>query len=238
MANADLGHTGRSWSTERLPMTPPAQLPADESRRLARLKALHVLDTSAEPIFDSLARAASTLCGTPIALISLIDKDRQWFKANVGLQELAQTDRSISFCAHAIAGPDIFEVADASRDTRFEANPMVTGTPDIRFYAGAPLVMQTGERVGTLCVIDREPRLLTESQRSILRELATAAVQALALREQAHYLEVTGSDARFQALSDACPFGIFHTDSAGQCTYTNPPLAGNPRRGRDTVVCL
>jgi PAS domain S-box-containing protein len=194
----------------------------EEARRLERLKALLVLDTAAEPLFDALARAASAVCGAPIALICLIDQDRQWFKANVGLQGVAQTARNISFCTHAIQGSDILEVPDTTCDARFAANPLVTGEPSIRFYAGAPLVMPTGERIGTLCVIDRQPRTLSAQQRLILGELAAATVHALAQREQAHHVAITSLDPRFVALLDACPSGIFHTDLAGLCTYTNP----------------
>ncbi len=196
-------------------------LPTDESRRLARLKALMVLDTEPEPIFDALARAASAMCGTPIGLVTLIEQDRQWFKARVGV-DVAEVPRNISFCAHTVLGDDLIEVPDATDDARFAANPLVTDAPGFRFYAGTPLVMSSGERVGTLCVLDTTPHHLTDTQRSVLKELATSAVQALEMRERAREVAIVGSDPKFQALSDACPFGIFHTDLEGRCTYTNP----------------
>ncbi|WP_341908837.1 PAS domain-containing protein [Polaromonas sp. YR568] len=201
--------------------TAPSPLPTDESRRLARLKALMVLDTEPEPIFDALARAASSVCGTPIGLLTLIEQDRQWFKARVGV-DVAEVPRNISFCAHTVLGDDLIEVPDATDDARFAANPLVTDAPGFRFYAGTPLVMSSGERVGTLCVLDTTPHHLTDTQRSVLKELATSAVQALEMRERAREVAIVGSDPKFQALSDACPFGIFHTDLEGRCTYTNP----------------
>ncbi len=197
------------------------QHPTDETRRLARLKALMVMDTEAEPIFDALARAASAVCGVPIGLITLIGQDRQWFKARVGM-DVAEVPRSISFCAQTILGDALVEVPDAADDARFSANPLVVNAPGLRFYAGTPLVMSSGERVGTLCVLDTTPHHLNDAQRTVLKELAAATVLALEQRERAREIAIAGSDPKFQALSDACPFGIFHTDLAGSCSYTNP----------------
>jgi diguanylate cyclase len=135
-----------------------AGLPHDEAERLARLRALTVLDSAPEPLFDSLARLAAQIAGTPIALVTLIDEKRQWFKANLGLPGARETPRDLAFCAHAILGREVMEVADARTDPRFADHPMVTGEPGIRFYAGAPLSLPGGMRVGTLCVIDRAPR--------------------------------------------------------------------------------
>lgn len=174
-------------------MTQPANLPPDERERLARLHGLEVLDSEGEPLFDALARAAAILVGTPIALISLIDADRQWFKANFGLAGTPETPRDIAFCAHAILGEDLMEVADATADARFAGNPLVTGRPDIRFYAGAPIVLSDGYRMGTLCVIDRKPRILDDEQRTVMVELARAASagleQRLLARERSAALE-------------------------------------------------
>ena len=155
---------------------------ADEARRLARLRELFVLDSPAEPVFDAIARLASQVCGTPIALMSLVDEERQWFKANVGLAGVNETPRDVAFCAHAIEGDAVLEVPDATQDPRFATNPLVTGQPDIRFYAGAPMVVPTGERIGTLCVIDREPRQLDAAQTQLLRALAEIATGALTMR--------------------------------------------------------
>lgn len=159
-------------------------VPADERERLAELAALDVLDTAAEESFDSLARLAAYICGTPISLVSLIDAERQWFKARVGLS-VTETPREISFCGHAIIDPDrIFIVADASKDERFRENPLVTGDPDIRFYAGMPLKTGEGSAVGTLCVIDRVPRELTAVQEDALVTLSNAVVTQLNLRRR------------------------------------------------------
>ncbi|MDE2564875.1 MAG: PAS domain S-box protein, partial [Burkholderiales bacterium] len=163
-------------------MNPSPPVPADEAARLARLQALRVLDTEAEPLFDTLARQAAALCGAPIALLSLVDADRQWFKANVGLGGVQQTPRDQAFCAWTVLGDEVLEVADACADPRFAANPLVTGEPGIRFYAGAPLRLPGGARVGSLCVIDRQPRRLDAGQLRALQDLATLAGQALAMR--------------------------------------------------------
>jgi len=156
-----------------------AALPANEDQRLAALHALAVMDTAPESEFDALVNAAAAVCDTPISLISLIDADRQWFKANHGLDGAIQTPREVAFCAHAILQDGVFEVPDASLDARFADNPLVAGAPDIRFYAGAPVCLSSGDCIGTICVIDREPRTLTERQREVLRCLAQATAQAM-----------------------------------------------------------
>src|SRR5436190_235345 len=143
-----------------------------ERRRLGRLRLLAVLDTEPEPLFDGLVHLAASICDMPISLVSLVDDKRQWFKANLGLEDTGETARDIAFCAHAIEGEDVMQVSDATQDARFAANPLVLGDPKIRFYAGAPITMPGGERIGTLCVIDRRPRELTPEQRRSLRELA------------------------------------------------------------------
>ena len=184
------------------------------------------MDSAAEREFDALAHAASAFCGTPIALISLVDAERQWFKANVGLEGVSQTPRELAFCAHAIQGDDVMEVPDATQDPRFAENPLVTGQPDIRFYAGAPLHLSNGARVGTLCVIDREPRQLSDTQREVLAHLATAAVQALEARAALRELDALRgskekSEQRFAALAQVAPVGVFATDMQGACTMVN-----------------
>jgi GAF domain-containing protein len=163
-------------------MTRPAPLPADEARRLARLRALDALDTEAEPVFDALAKAAALVAGAPIALVSLVDADRQWFKANVGLEGTDETPRDVAFCAHAILGDDLFVVPDARADPRFADNPLVTGEADIRFYAGAPIRLSDGLPMGTLCVMDHQPRELDGRQAAILQQLARAVAEALEQR--------------------------------------------------------
>ena len=158
-------------------MAVPAR--ANEEACIAALRRFQVLDTPPEAQFDALVEVASAVCGKPISLISLVDTDRQWFKANVGLPGAQQTPRDVAFCAHTVLGDGIFEVEDATRDARFADNPLVIGQPDIRFYAGAPLKLSNGERVGTLCVIDRVPGKLTAEQRGVLSRLAFVAVKVL-----------------------------------------------------------
>ena len=193
-----------------------------EVARLARLRRLSVMDTDAEPIFESLARLASAICGTPMALVSLIDGERQWFKANIGLAGMSQADKEITFCAHAIQGAGLMEVGDTSQDARFVGNPLVAGAPHIRFYAGVPLVMPEGERVGTLCVMDRHAKSLSDAQRMALTELGVAVTEALLLRERACYPEVFSDEGRFRLISEASPLGVFQCDAVGWCQYTNP----------------
>ena len=168
-----------------------AALPVDEDQRLAALRRYAILDTPPEASFDQLTRFASQLCNTPIALVSLIDRDRQWFKSRVGL-DVPETPRDIAFCTHAILQPDIFEVQDAAHDPRFHDNPLVTGNPDIRFYAGAPLIDPGGKALGTLCVIDRVPRSLTPLQRDGLRVLSRAVTDQIALQQWIRELAAAG----------------------------------------------
>jgi len=160
------------------------ELPADhdaalERRRQQALDALGVLDSDAEAAFDGLVQAAAAICGTPIALISLIDRHRQWFKANVGLEGVRETPRAISFCTHAIEPNDLFVVEDALLDPRFATNPLVTDDPRIRFDAGAPLQLSDAAAVGTLCVIARQPQQFDSQQRLLLEQLGLTAVHLL-----------------------------------------------------------
>ncbi len=158
---------------------PKAELIAAEHSRIARLRSLNILDTQAEPLFDALTKAASLVTGMPIALITLIDEHRQWFKSNIGLTGVKETPRDMAFCSHTIQGNEILEVPDAIVDARFANNPLVTGEPYIRFYAGAPITLNDGLRMGALCVIDQRANLLSDSQRRALQELARVAAEAL-----------------------------------------------------------
>ncbi|MFG6486408.1 GAF domain-containing protein [Roseateles sp. BYS78W] len=135
----------------------PAPIPADDDARLQALRELLILDTSPEERFDRIVEFAAAEFDVPIALVSLIDRERQWFKARVGL-DVCETSREISFCGHAILQRELFEVLDAARDPRFADNPLVVGAPFIRAYLGAPLVLPGGAAVGTLCLIDTKPR--------------------------------------------------------------------------------
>ncbi len=152
-------------------MQPPHD-PPDEAERLASLKRLNILDTPDEERFDRVTRLASRLFEVPIVAISLVDEDRQWFKSIHGLQ-VKQTPRSVSFCGHTILGDGAMIVEDAQEDPRFADNPLVTGDPDIGFYAGHPLTTADGQKVGTLCLIDRRPRSLSDADLTALRDLAT-----------------------------------------------------------------
>lgn len=158
-------------------------IPPDEPARLAALQGLDILDTAAEQAYDDLTLLASIICDTPIALITLVDEDRQWFKSRVGVID-TETPRDIAFCAHAINRPrELLEVPDTHQDRRFVHNPLVTGELGIRFYAGAPLVTDDGHALGTLCVIDAQPRSLSDRQRTALAALARQVVAQFKLRE-------------------------------------------------------
>ena len=167
-----------------------APLPQNEDERLAELLSYDVLDTEAEQLFDDLTALASQICETPIALISLVDPNRQWFKSRVGL-DAEETSRDIAFCSHAILQSDVFEIPNATLDPRFHDNPLVTGAPDIRFYAGAPLITPSGHAIGTLCAIDSKPRKLTETQKASLQTLSKSVVAHLELKRKNRELERT-----------------------------------------------
>lgn len=167
-----------------------------EAARLDALRNLDVLDTEPEPAFDDLARVAALICRTPVALVSLIDDTRQWFKARIGI-DAHQTPRSVAFCDHAIRSPEaVMVVQDATEDVRFRDNPLVTGEPSIRFYAGAPLVTGDGFPVGTLCAIDQRPRTLSPEQTDALAVLARQVVTQLELRRANAALQELHDEAR------------------------------------------
>ena len=159
-----------------------------EIERLRALHDLQLLDTPPEADFDELVHLAAQICDAPISLMSIVDAQRQWFKASVGLAE-RETSRQVSFCAHAIQQPNLFVVEDARRDERFAGNPLVAGDPGIRFYAGMPLVLPDGHAIGTLCVIDTVPRTLTETQKSALAVLAKQLISRIVMRVQQRSLE-------------------------------------------------
>ena len=164
-----------------------APIPQNEAKRLKVLWQYDVLDTVPEELFDDLTELAGRICEAPIALISLVDEKRQWFKSRVGTT-LSETSRDISFCAHAIAQSDLFIVPDALLDERFAHSPLVTTDPKIRFYAGAPLITPDGHALGTLCVIDKVPRELRLEQKQALRILARHVVSQLELRRRSREL--------------------------------------------------
>ena len=170
-----------------------AQIPDNELKRLQDLQGSGLLDTPHETEFDEIVKFASSICNTPISLISLVDASRQWFKARVGLN-ISETTREISFCSHAILQDHLFEVNDALQDIRFSDNPLVTHEPAIRFYAGMPLITSSGSRLGTLCVIDNAPGQLTEQQKFGLKVLANNVIKIAELRmknKELYYLSET-----------------------------------------------
>ena len=158
-----------------------APTPSEESERLKALLECQILDTSAEPVFDAYVRAVAEACDTPVALISLVDRHRQWFKAKIGL-DVDQTPRDIAFCGHTILQTEAMVINDAAEDERFRHNPLVTGEPFIRFYAGVPLRLLAGERLGSLCVIDFKPRTISEQQLDLLNEQARQIASILDAR--------------------------------------------------------
>lgn len=159
-----------------------AQKPANENARLSNLEAYSIMDTHADKGFDEIVALASTICGTPISLVTLLDDRRQWFKARHGL-DITETTRETAFCAHAILQNDIMVVPDALEDERFFDNPLVIGFPDIRFYAGMPLITPSGYKMGTLCVIDSQPRELTATQLYSLEILSRQVVKQMELHK-------------------------------------------------------
>jgi len=160
-------------------MKPPT--PLNEHARLQLLRQYDILDTAPEPMFDEITVRAAAICQTPISLLSLVDRDRAWFKSNLGF-DFKEINRETSFCAHAICQDELYVAPDLRSDERFSKNPLVTQKPHLRFYAGMPLLSPEGLAVGTLCVLDRRPRELTQQQADELRELAKSAVMLLEIR--------------------------------------------------------
>jgi PAS domain S-box-containing protein len=216
-------------------MAQAAPIPDNEARRLDALRTLIILDSEPEAIFDRLVRLASEVSGAPIALMTLVDAERQWFKASVGLPGLRQTPRDVSFCAHAIAGDEVMEVPDVAHDPRFFDNPLVVGEPGIRFYAGAPLTLPDGSRVGTLCVIDRQPRRLGAAQVVMLKSLAAIATDALLLRRTliekslavrtSYERGLAESESRYRAIVEDQSELVSLATFGGELVYVNPAYA-------------
>ncbi len=207
-----------------------AAIPKNEAQRLAALDRLELLDTEPEPEFDELVELAAAICGTPISLVTLVDDDRQWFKAVVGL-DAVQTPREVAFCAHSILQSNLFVVTDAAADERFFDNPLVMGEPYIRFYAGMPISSPEGLPMGTLCVIDHEPRRLSTLQRDMLEMLAKQVNARIELRQQRKQLqaalreaeasktELRASEERFRMFMDNSPFLSYMKDTDGRLVF-------------------
>ncbi len=170
-----------------------APVPKNEKKRLEVLWQYEVLDTVPEQIFDDLAYLAASICETPVALITLVDEKRQWFKSKVGV-DVSETSRDISICSHAILQKNLFVVPDTTQDARFAQNPLVTAEPKIRFYAGAPLITPEGQSLGTLCVVDMVPRSLRPDQRRALQILSRHVMTQLELRRRSVDLARAGEE--------------------------------------------
>lgn len=205
-----------------MPPFPDYPIPADEEQRLRDLQRHGVLDSPDDPHLDRIVDLAAAVLAMPIALVSLVDRDRQWFPARHGL-ETRQTPRTMAFCAHTIAADDVLVVPDALLDERFANNPLVQGEPGVRFYAGAPLQSAEGHNLGTLCVIDRRPRQLDPPQVAQLRQLAELVMRELELRRHSSLCPVTGLVNRGsffclgeqelqQARRDGRPLSLFNFD--------------------------
>ena len=217
--------SGVTDRTDEPSMQPPPT-PSDEEDRRRAVTSLGVLDTPAEPAFDDLTSLAAQICDAPIALISLVDGDRQWFKSRRGL-DASETPREISFCGHAIAGGGFFEVPDALADERFADNPLVVGPPHIRSYASVPLVVGGRHAVGTLCVIDRRPRRLSADQRVALEALGRQAVRLLetrtaAAREQGLRRDLFAQSDLSRLMIDCAGEAIISADLDGRILSFNP----------------
>lgn len=191
------------WAFPGMAPYPDYPIPRNEIQRLRELERRSVLDTAGDEHFDRLVQLASEVLGMPVALISLVDRDRQWFLSRLGLAT-QETPREMAFCAHAIVDQEVLVVPDALLDERFSTNPLVVDEPHVRFYAGAPLRTQEGHNLGTLCVIDREPRQLSEHQVAMLKLMADLVMRELELRRIATIDPITGLYTRtsFFALAD------------------------------------
>ena len=218
----------------------PAPFPKNETERLAALQSYDVLDTFPEEAYDDITLLASSLCKTPISLISFVDEKRQWFKSKIGIT-VDETPRDVAFCAHAVLTSALFEIVDAQTDERFSDHPFVLENPKICFYAGAPLVDSEGFALGTLCVIDTEPRTLNMDQRHVLEALARQIVSQLQLRKNTRELQRQNQkmkelfelkeislfelEVHRKALFYCSKMAILGTMSAGIAHEINNPLA-------------
>lgn len=196
----------------------------NEKQRLQSLNELNILDTLPDKEFDELTALASEICGTPIALISLVDENRQWFKSKIGI-DVAETPLEVSFCAHAILQEQVFVVEDATHDPRFSNNPFVTGSSQVRFYAGAPILSPDGQPIGTVCVIDSKPRKLSASQELSLQALSKQITRLFRLNQQIE--EIKKSEARMALKKIAMEHisdGIIMVNSSGEMIDFNPAV--------------
>ena len=199
-----------------------APLPANEQERIAALRRYDILDTEPEAAFDRMVQLATYICQTPIAAISLVDEQRQWFKAITGL-DAKETSRDVAFCAHTILQCETMVVPDAKEDERFFDNPLVVSSPDIRFYAGVPLITSQGHHLGTLCVIDRVPRVLADAQLEAVKVLADNVMAHLDLRLSHKQIRQYVDDLQLAAtIFDASSEAMVITDAENRIITVNP----------------
>ena len=229
-----------------MPTMAPYPTPPDEAERLELLHALNLLDTPAEPVFDRITRLVAQILNVPIALVSLVDADRQWFKSRVGL-EATETPREVAFCAHAITQTAPMIVVDATQDARFEDNPLVTGNPNIRFYAGVPLRSAGGLAIGTLCAIDSKPRQLSADETNILIDLAALVSKEVQLREAViltrHQIShsaqaIEAVEARFRTVFERAGVGIALVAPDGGWIRVNEALCQIVGYSEDELIKL
>lgn len=218
-----------------------APRPSDEVARLRALRSFHILDTVAEPAFDRVTAIVARILDVPIALVSLIDDERQWFKSCVGLSGTSETSRDVAFCARAILAADVHVVNDATTDPRYSRNPLVVGPPYIRAYAGAPLTTSEGFRLGSLCAIDYRPRAFTPDQLAILTELAAVVVSEMerqrSMRDLARAEDALAERVQIlEAILQSAGEGILVVDREGRTMVANPvarKLSGRDPAGTD-----
>jgi diguanylate cyclase (GGDEF)-like protein len=203
---------------------PPAPIPAHETNRLIALESYRILDTEIEDAFDRYTRLAAALIGTPIAAISLVDANRQWFKSVIGMSQ-RETPRDVSFCAHAILQQRPLIVQDASLDPRFSDNPFVTRESGLRFYAGAPLRTPAGENIGTICVLDRRPRHLTAEQQRSLADIADSVVTTLELYKTLREMRCMALTDSLTALPNRIQFFNALNSTIADSTRTKRPFS-------------
>lgn len=223
-------------------------LPPNEAERLRALHHYRILDTLPEQVYDDLTRMAAQICDAPIALVSLIDAERQWFKSRLGIEE-PETDRAISFCAHAVATGEMLMVHDALRDVRFFDNPNVLEDPHVRFYAGAPLRTEAGHALGTLCVIDRRPRELSDSQVAMLQTLSRMVMSQLDLRlllsereqverARSELVSIVSHELRTPLTAIRGSLGLIEGGAAGEMPPAISPLVQVARNSTDRLIRL
>ena len=213
---------------------PAAPLPADEAERLAALRGYAILDTPPEENFDRIVRLACRLFSVPIALISLVDENRQWFKARQGL-EATETPRDVAFCAHAILEDGVLVVPDATQDQRFADNPLVQGGPGIRFYAGAPLISPTGQRIGTLCLIDTISRTdFSAADRASLRDLGGVVMDEMEMRRTREMIRE--NEDRYRRLYNKTPAMMYSIDEEGRMLAVSDYWLQHLGYGREEVL--